>query len=613
MTIRYIDSDNKYIQFRYMSSSTAEADFTNVANWQGIDIKPIPTSRNVIESGGVANAIYNYESKTLLSKSLLFFTDVAPTIISSSSTASCKHFPCSTGDMFRILASYSSGGSNRKLYIGTTTEVPAAGVTVSNIVSFDGKDVDTVYTASGNGFIVIAVYVINWPDVQLKLVTEKLDALKDEINEEFVVQSGTTDIHMTTGAYIDANGEIHEIASRYHLSNKINVSVGDKFQYALVSFNSSIITLYDANDRVLEININNRNYVTGVYTVSNPLASYMYFGYQDGNGSNPIFVNKLSYESIKDFVISARPMYGKVIYLFGDSISSTQYPWYKEYLEKYTGAEVFPMGASGRTTGYLAKNTYFDKLATIGFDVCVALTGANDAGAEGSVGTFSADTELYAMGEPIVEEPSIDVTDYDDTGKKLIQSISYIIRKWKKLYWNFRLKANLNACILDGENNFEVVYPLSGTATEQECITYAAEHDMGDIGYFQGRYFLRTTETPESKREKLMSVKHPKLYYCTTFPRRINSPSDWHSDLVMAERKRLAIIECCQKYGIPCIDLAKEWMIQWSEEPCSYNPDNRPFPQWVVDNEGIYTMDGVHPNEFGYEWIARIVAKELNA
>jgi hypothetical protein len=57
MTIRYIDSDNKYVQCRYMSNSTTSADFTNVTNWQGVDDEPIAGSKNLVESGGVDKTI----------------------------------------------------------------------------------------------------------------------------------------------------------------------------------------------------------------------------------------------------------------------------------------------------------------------------------------------------------------------------------------------------------------------------------------------------------------------------------------------------------------------------------------------------------------------------
>lgn len=58
MSVKFVHSvDNKYVQFRYMSSSIAVADFTNVANWQGVDSKPTNESHNLVESGGVCGAL----------------------------------------------------------------------------------------------------------------------------------------------------------------------------------------------------------------------------------------------------------------------------------------------------------------------------------------------------------------------------------------------------------------------------------------------------------------------------------------------------------------------------------------------------------------------------
>ena len=54
ITVRYVQSsDNKYVQFRYMSSSTAAADFTNVANWQGVEDEPTAGSDNLVKSNSV--------------------------------------------------------------------------------------------------------------------------------------------------------------------------------------------------------------------------------------------------------------------------------------------------------------------------------------------------------------------------------------------------------------------------------------------------------------------------------------------------------------------------------------------------------------------------------
>jgi hypothetical protein len=68
MSVKFVQtSDNKYVQFRYMSSSTAVADFTNTANWQGVDKQPTPNSQSLVESGGVDSALnYRASSGTIL-------------------------------------------------------------------------------------------------------------------------------------------------------------------------------------------------------------------------------------------------------------------------------------------------------------------------------------------------------------------------------------------------------------------------------------------------------------------------------------------------------------------------------------------------------------------
>jgi len=59
MSVKFVQtSDNKYVQFRYMSSDAAtDATFTNVANWQGVDDEPTAGSKNLVTSGGVQEDI----------------------------------------------------------------------------------------------------------------------------------------------------------------------------------------------------------------------------------------------------------------------------------------------------------------------------------------------------------------------------------------------------------------------------------------------------------------------------------------------------------------------------------------------------------------------------
>ena len=59
MNVKFIQSsDNKYVQYRYMSDdATTVATFTNSANWQGVDDEPTAGSDNLVKSGGVKDAI----------------------------------------------------------------------------------------------------------------------------------------------------------------------------------------------------------------------------------------------------------------------------------------------------------------------------------------------------------------------------------------------------------------------------------------------------------------------------------------------------------------------------------------------------------------------------
>ena len=61
MSIQFIStSDNKYVQYRLMANQWSTA----VSDWQGVDVTPMPDSKNLAQSGGVYSAIdggYTYD------------------------------------------------------------------------------------------------------------------------------------------------------------------------------------------------------------------------------------------------------------------------------------------------------------------------------------------------------------------------------------------------------------------------------------------------------------------------------------------------------------------------------------------------------------------------
>jgi lysophospholipase L1-like esterase len=250
----------------------------------------------------------------------------------------------------------------------------------------------------------------------------------------------------------------------------------------------------------------------------------------------------------KQFKVMVTPSFK--IMLAGDSISSQDYPWYKDSMESLTGAEVYNGGFSGYTAAQLASNTCIQRIFDYNPNVIVLLIGGNDPGQAGTVGTFTG-----LNNEPVVPETDINA---NYSGTYYIQAVSHMIRKLKANYYNIRARAN-----------------LTGSETEAE------------------------------KTAKIDSVLKPHILFCTGIPQQRNSSGDQFSLKENWMRKRDAVTECCEKYNVHCVDLLG--ILDWdmSLEPFWTNPTD------TVTNKGIYTMDGLHPNKYGYQQISSIICGEI--
>lgn len=234
------------------------------------------------------------------------------------------------------------------------------------------------------------------------------------------------------------------------------------------------------------------------------------------------------------------PLKGKKILLYGDSISSSEYPWYKSALEELTGAEVYAGGFPGYTTGQLAKDAQLQLIFDYKPDIIICLVGGNDVGVKGEVGTFGATDEI------VVKET--DATK-DYSGYSFIQAVAHIIEKIDRHY-----NMNENTHLLNADD---------------------------------------------------ISPEKPFLVFCTTLPQKRSNRFNKYSQPDNWLRKRDAIVECCDKYKVHCIDFYNLCDWDFSKEPYWVAPTD------FNTNRGIYTMDGVHPNQKGYEDMARIVYEEL--
>ena len=223
---------------------------------------------------------------------------------------------------------------------------------------------------------------------------------------------------------------------------------------------------------------------------------------------------------------------GKRILLYGDSMSSTSYPPYKEAMEKQTGATVILAGYDGYTTSMLAEDKQLERIYENKPDVVICLLGGNDVGKYKTVGSFGAATT-----EPTIEETNI-------------------------------------------ENGFHGGY---------HYFIQAVSHLMRRIDY----HYISNSEAK------------PYVIFCTPLPQnRAGDYSDF-SDHRNWLRKRNAVVECCNKYNVHCVDLYKLTAWDMSEEPLWTTPTD------IVNNKGTFTMDGLHPNKKGYEQIVSIICKEI--
>lgn len=118
---------------------------------------------------------------------------------------------------------------------------------------------------------------------------------------------------------------------------------------------------------------------------------------------------------------------------------------------------------------------------------------------------------------------------------------------------------------------------------------------------YQGTSFIQAIDHMMRKYKaryaKVHEGKEPVMIFCTDLPQqRYDQDSPWSSQENW-ERKRLAIIECCKKNQIACLDLYELCHFDMSIEPMFVPPTD------TVNNRGVYYMDGLHPNEKGIDMI----------
>lgn len=244
---------------------------------------------------------------------------------------------------------------------------------------------------------------------------------------------------------------------------------------------------------------------------------------------------------------------GKTIYLYGDSISSSDYTFYKDELTKLTNATVLNAGHSGWSTAALAGASPLTQAVNAKPDVVFILVGGNDTGATGTVGTFGTYGGLLSS-ETVVNIPDIS-TQY--SGSKWIEAVAYITQ-----YLTYHI------------GGWRHTAALAGQCTDVGS-QLASESDLDDL-------------------------QKPIVVLCTTLPQQRNNATDAWSIPANSKRKADACREVAQLLNVPLLDFSVLAGFARINETYWISPTDK------IHNKGTYMMDGLHPNKFGYRRMARL-------
>lgn len=234
------------------------------------------------------------------------------------------------------------------------------------------------------------------------------------------------------------------------------------------------------------------------------------------------------------------------IVLYGDSIFSNSGTG-RELATKIaaiTGATAQAVGFAGYATAALASSSCLQAIYDAEPDIIFVQYGGNDDGGPGSVGTFRGGN----FDEPIVE-PQEDLSQAY-SGTYLIQAVDYIARSIHNHYYDLRARAGAT---------------IDTPYTEEQAAAVAA-------------------------------MKKPVIIFCTALPK--VRGAYWGQDSMYTSEVRLrnAMVEVCNRYGFACCDTFNLWGVDIFQEP------------FGTGRQGIYTRDGIHPNQYGNERLAVVMA-----
>ena len=194
MSVKFVQSsDNKYVQYRYMSDdATTIATFTNVANWQGVDVVPTVESENLINSSGVYE-----ENIKLLTKGCAFGS--VELNISGDSNPVKQHYNFVSGRKYLLRFSTAENDGTIGCYIYKVN----SSLHIDCGVISDGKNkVDYLYEYNDADYSDIGIYRASGTVSQVQCVVYDLDSIFDDINKSIQETESSLEIQQATSGKV---------------------------------------------------------------------------------------------------------------------------------------------------------------------------------------------------------------------------------------------------------------------------------------------------------------------------------------------------------------------------------------------------------------------------
>jgi len=492
-------------------------------------------------SAGVVTVLHTFETITLLSGINTYSIDdnfILP--VDSYISASSEHIYYNNSTNGSFLISGSATATNSQVRVSVNFEITTLKLAydIETKTSVDLKlstKLEVIEGEKKNNNVDFSVLTLQNGDTGDVFYVNKESKITREskLKKITVKASGSNTLNLKC---ININGNV---ATVLHTFPVINLIAGTNDYNVDYDFNLPAGSYISVSSYVIYYN----NTTNGSFRVNN-----------DNNVSDSpvrVSVNFEIVALVPELNILQKALIDNQVLLYGTSIMSNDYPWFKKSLESITGAEVYNGGFSGATASQLCENSKLQRIWDYYPNKILLEMGGNQDGAINSVGTFT-----NINGEPVVTEPDASI---DYLGTYYIQAISYVIQRILLEYENFRERAN-----------------LTGLETELE------------------------------KEAKIDAVKKVELILLSGFPQKrynddseFSKPSNW-------KRKEDAIKECGLKYGVKVIDI---------QDLCKYNMTLEPYwapPTDPLTNNGLYFMDGLHPNKYGYELVSRKICESNN-